>query len=119
MGNKWENTFSYLKKCKEAKIDDVLNQCGKEGVESLTNNTPVNTGLLANSWTYKVLKNSSGYSIVWENSDKEGGYNVALLVQYGHGTGRGGYVQGRDYINPSIQKVFDSMLDKILKEVFN
>lgn len=119
MSNKWDNTFKYLEKCKKTDFDTILNEIGKKGVEVLKANTPINTGRLSESWTYKIEHNADGKTIVWENLDIEGGYNVALLVQYGHGTVRGVYVKGVDYINPAMEQVFSHMLDAIWKEVLS
>lgn len=96
---------------------DVLDKYGQMGVQLLSANTPVDTGLLASSWSYEIVRNYSYTSIVWKNSDIENGRNVAILIQYGHATGTGGYVQGVDYINPALQPVFDKLAEACWKEV--
>ena len=94
-----------------------LDRYGQMGVDALSSNTPVDTGLLASSWRYDIERNKDSVSIVWSNTDIEGGYNVALLVQYGHGNGHGGYIQGIDYINPALKPIFDQILEDLMKEV--
>jgi len=96
---------------------DILDRYGQMGVQLLSANTPVDTGLLASSWSYEIVRNYSYTSIVWKNSDIENGRNVAILIQYGHATGTCGYVQGIDYINPALQPVFDKLAEACWKEV--
>ena len=98
-------------------IVSVMHEAGKRGVEALRHNTPVETGLVAQSWDYKVYRKNGTYSIVWTNSDVEGGFPVAIMLQYGYGTGTGGYVQGRDYINPALKPIFDDISTKVWKAV--
>lgn len=97
----------------------VLSKYGQLGVEMLAGNTPIDTGLLASSWSYEITEDNSGMSIVWKNSDIENGANVAILLQYGHATRNGGYVQGIDYINPALQPVFDKLAEAAWREVQN
>ena len=87
------------------------------GVAALQANTPVDSGATAASWDYRILATSRGLSIVWTNSNDAGGTPVAILLQYGHGTGTGGYVVGRDYINPAIKPVFDRIANDVWKVV--
>ena len=94
-----------------------LDRYGRMGVDALSSYTPINTGLLASSWVYNIERTKDYVSIVWSNTDIEGGYNVALLVQYGHGNGHGGYIQGIDYINPALAPVFEEILNDLLREV--
>ena len=95
----------------------ILNKYGEAGVAALASATPVNTGLTANSWSY-VITNSSGTSkITFTNSNVKNGVNIAILLQYGHGTGTGGWVNGYDYINPAIKPVFDKIAEDAWKEV--
>lgn len=94
-----------------------LEALAQRGVNALASATPVDSGLTANSWTYEI-KRSKGYvTIEWHNTNVNDGANVAILLQYGHGTGTGGYVRGRDYINPAIQPEFDNIADQVWKEV--
>jgi hypothetical protein len=79
--------------------------------------TPVETGETAHSWTYEVRQSKGSYEIVWKNTHVVNGANIALLIQYGHGTGTGGYVPGRDYINPAMKPVFDKILAEVRRVV--
>ena len=94
-----------------------LDKYGEIGVEALSAATPKETGLAASSWTYDVERTKEGTSIVWSNTDIEGGCNVILLLQYGHGTRGGTYVQGIDFINPAMKLIFDQIADEAWKEV--
>lgn len=95
----------------------ALNKYGQRGVDALARNTPTRTGRAAASWGYIVEKTRSAYKITWTNDDVEGGVNVAVIIQYGHGTGTGGYVQGIDYINPALRPIFDQIADDVWREV--
>lgn len=88
-----------------------------EGVVALANATPIDTGLTAQSWNYKIDRTLTHTTIMWTNDNIQGGIPIAVILQYGHGTRNGGYVQGRDYINPAIRPVFDNIADKAWKEV--
>ncbi len=79
--------------------------------------TPAETGKTAASWGYEIVQTRNGYSIFWTNSNINNGVNIALILQYGHGTGTGGYVQGIDYVNPAIRPIFESMANEAWKEV--
>lgn len=107
----------YLERLKEAAKLGVLDKYGREGVAALTSATPTETGLTASSWTYEIERKGSSVSIVYKNSNINKGVPIAVILQYGHGTGTGGWVQGRDYINPAIQPVFDRIADEAWKEV--
>lgn len=110
-------TEAFLKKASKMQICAILNKYGAKGVEALSKNTPVDTGLTAESWSYEIVETGSGYKIYWKNSNIVDGVPIAIILQYGHGTGTGGYVQGRDYINPALQPVFDELADSAWKEV--
>lgn len=107
----------YLERLKEAAKLGVLDKYGREGVTALASATPTETGLTASSWTYEIERKGSSVSIVYKNSNINKGVPIAVILQYGHGTGTGGWVQGRDYINPAIQPVFDRIADEAWKEV--
>lgn len=94
-----------------------LNSYGQEGVNALAAATPRDSGKTADSWSYEIETSFNRVSITWTNSNIVDGVPIAIILQYGHGTGNGGYVQGRDYINPAIQPVFDKIADSIWKEV--
>lgn len=107
----------YLKRLKEAAKLGVLDKYGREGVAALASATPTETGLTASSWSYTIERQNGSVAIVFENSNINKGVSIAIILQYGHGTGTGGWVQGRDYINPAIQPIFDKMADEAWKEV--
>lgn len=107
----------YLERLKEAAKLGVLDKYGREGVAALASATPTETGLTASLWTYEIERKGSSVSIVYKNSNINKGVPIAVILQYGHGTGTGGWVQGRDYINPAIQPVFDRIADEAWKEV--
>lgn len=109
------NTF--LEKAKSAIKLSELDKYGKAGVAALSAATPVDTGLTASSWDYRIERSATQVSITFINTNIQNGIPIAIILQYGHGTGTGGYVQGRDYINPAIQPVFDEMAESALKEV--
>lgn len=89
----------------------------RRGVAALRDATPKDTGLTANSWYYEIKRTDNGITIEWLNSNTSGEYNVALMIQYGHGTKNGGYVAGIDYINPALKPIFDEIADDMWKEV--
>ena len=107
----------FLEKAKETvKIGD-LDRYGREGVAALSSATPVDSGLTASSWYYKINHGNGSVSITFHNSHINDGVPIAIILQYGHGTGNGGWVEGRDYINPAIQPIFDKIADNAWKEV--
>lgn len=107
----------YLERAKEiVKIGD-LDKYGREGVAALSSATPVETGRTANSWYYEIKRQNGSVSIEFLNSNINKGVPIAIILQYGHGTGTGGWVQGRDYINPAIQPIFDKIANDAWKEV--
>lgn len=95
----------------------VLDKYGRKGVEALSANTPIETGETASSWGYYIEQKGSSISVVWTNSHIDKGVNIAIILQYGHATRNGGYVQGRDYINPALQPIFDDLAEAAWKEV--
>jgi len=112
------NLDRFLKEMKAGSIFDVLNFYGQMGVDALANATPSETGLTAASWYYTVENSGGGYSISWLNSNKDRqGTPIVIMLQYGHGTGTGGYVQGVDFINPATKGVFDDISDAVWKAV--
>lgn len=113
----FEKTSLFFKKMSHLNIMSQLDKYGQEGVRALASATPSRTGKTAASWGYEIRQNGNGYSIVWTNSNINKGVPIAIIIQYGHGTGTGGYVQGLDYINPAIQPVFEDIADRIWKEV--
>ena len=108
---------NFLEKAKESvKIGD-LDKYGREGVAALSSATPIDSGKTANSWSYEITNKDGSVTISFNNSNIQNGVPIAIILQYGHGTKNGGWVQGRDYINPAIQPVFDEIVDKAWKEV--
>ena len=108
---------NYLEKAKESIKLGNLDKYGREGVMALSANTPVDSGLTANSWYYIIENKKGSVSITFCNSNISEGVPIAIILQYGHGTGTGGWVQGRDYINPAIRPIFDRIADEAWKEV--
>lgn len=111
-----ERTEAFLRKNKKIKISN-LEQYGVMGVNALAAATPVKTGNTASSWDYKIIEENGKIKIVWTNSNVVKGQQIAVLLQYGHVTGNGGYVVGRDYINPALQPIFDDIAKNAWKEV--
>lgn len=112
------NTHTWLDKLKTGKQFDSLDSAGAAGVAALASATPTDTGQTANSWTYKVFRNRSGKSgVAWYNTNMVGGTSVAILLEYGHGTGTGGYVSGAHYISPAIRPVMDKIAEDVWRKV--
>lgn len=107
----------YLERAKEAvKIGD-LDKYGKAGVAALASATPVDSGETANSWYYEIKRQNGSVSLVFKNSHVNQGVPIAIILQYGHGTRNGGWVEGRDYINPAIRPIFDKIVNDAWREV--
>lgn len=98
-------------------VRNALERGGRKGVAALAAATPVESGLTAASWNYETRISRGSASVIWTNTNTHNGAVVAILLQYGHGTGTGGYVRGRDYINPALRPIFDEIADDIWKEV--
>ena len=96
-----------------------LNRYGEMGVSALARATPTETGKTAKSWTYRIVRTQTYTKIEWFNTNENNGENIAILIQYGHGTGTGGYIQGIDYINPAIRPVFERISDELWRKVTN
>lgn len=107
----------FLRKLQRGDIYNGLESLAQTGVAALEAATPLDSGLAAGSWSYTIERKRGGARIEWTNSDVENGFPVAIMLQYGYGTGTGGYVQGRDYINPATQPIFDQIADKVWKAV--
>ncbi len=107
----------YLERAKEVvKLGD-LDKYGREGVAALASATPVDSGLTAASWSYEITNRNGSATISFKNSNIQNGVPIAIILQYGHGTRNGGWVQGRDYINPAIQPIFDKIANEAWREV--
>lgn len=113
----YAKTFGFLHSITERRIFSVMDRYGPVGVAALAAATPKDSGVTAQSWDYTISEKNGVHAIEWHNSHIVGGVNVAILIQYGHGTGTGGYVQGHDYINPVTKTIFDQILADIQKEV--
>lgn len=113
----FSKTIKYLGKVERAIRLRTLDKYGREGVAALASATPKDSGLTANSWYYKIEHKSGSASIGFYNSNVQNGVPIAIILQYGHGTGTGGWVQGRDYINPAIQPIFDRIANDAWREV--
>lgn len=108
---------TYLEKLKGAVRLSNLDRYGQEGVAALASATPTESGTTASSWYYDITRDSSSVAINFYNSNVNKGVPIAIIIQYGHGTGTGGWVEGRDYINPAIQPIFDRITNEVWKEV--
>lgn len=113
----FSNLTKILERIKGKLHLSVLDKYGKLGVDALKSATPTETGKTAESWSYEIKNNGSSAVISFLNTNVNKGVNIAIILQYGHGTGTGGYVEGRDYINPAIQSVFDQLANEAWKEV--
>lgn len=113
----WKKTRKFLKRCSDLDLDDVLNLYGQEGVDALAKATPKDTGKTAASWSYEVTKGRESIVITWKNSNIMDGVPIAVILQYGHGTRNGGYVEGVDYINPAMRPVFERIAARAWGEV--
>lgn len=107
----------FLERAKEAVRLGDLDKYGREGVAALASATPVDSGLTANSWYYTIEHKNGSSSINFHNSNIQNGVPIAVILQYGHGTRNGGWVEGRDYINPAIQPIFDRIANDAWREV--
>jgi hypothetical protein len=113
----FKNTDAFLQKASKLNIIPVLEAYARRGVEALASATPVRSGLTADSWGYEVTKSGGTYSITWTNSNVVDGVAVAILLEFGHATGTGGYVQGEDYINPVLRPIFEQIENDVWKAV--
>lgn len=107
----------FMERAKETVRLGDLDKYGREGVAALSSATPVDTGLTSQSWTYKIEHTGGSATISFHNSNIQNGVPIAIILQYGHGTKNGGWVQGRDYINPAIQPIFDKIANNAWREV--
>ena len=113
----FKNSKKLLKGASKIDHRRILESYGREGVRVLSAATPVDTNLTASSWEYYITTSRGAYSIIWTNSNVKNGVPIVILIQYGHGTRNGGYVQGRDFINPALQPVFDRFAAAVWQEV--
>lgn len=114
----FSKTFKFLDKLTKQDLQmKVLEKYGQQGVAALAAATPVDTGLTASSWSYDIKRTKDQITISWNNSNIHRGVNIAIILQYGHATRNGGFVAGRDYINPAIRPIFDKMSSEAWEEV--
>lgn len=109
----------FLRTMQAGSIFNILDHYGRMGVDALAEATPVDTGETAASWFYRITEERGRHILSWHNDHIDEDVNVAVILQFGHGTGTGGWVEGRDYINPQMQPLFDTMTENILREVRN
>lgn len=115
----FDKTRNFIKSIRQQDAYGDLDSVGARGVDALAAATPVETGLAQSSWYYIIKKEGSRITISWHNDDVEGGAVVVLLIQYGHGTGTGGYVAGRDFVNPAIKPVMEDAINEVWRKVVN
>lgn len=113
----FKRTERFLKRASKINYKSILEKYAQEGVAALAAATPVDSGVTANSWDYEIRVSQGRYSIAWTNSNIVNGVQIAVIIQYGHGTRNGGWVQGRDYINPALQPIFDKIANELWREV--
>lgn len=113
----FNNTERFFKRAQKMDFYKNLEKYAREGVTALASATPIDSGKTAASWDYEIRKENGKISIYWTNSNINNGVPIAVILQYGHGTNGGGYVQGRDYINPAMQPIFDKIAENAWKEV--
>lgn len=113
----FSKTTRFLERAKEAVHLGTLDKYGREGVAALASATPVDSGLTANSWYYEIIQEKGSATIAFNNSNIQNGVPIAIILQYGHATRTGGWVVGRDYINPAIQPLFDKIVKDAWREV--
>lgn len=113
----FKNTERFFAKSQKLDVRNLLERYAKRGVDALSSATPIDTGLTASSWTYEIKTTKSGITIYWFNTNVVDNIKIALIIQYGHGTGNGAYIQGIDYINPAIRPIFDELSEALWKEV--
>ena len=113
----FSKVLNYLERIKGVANLSILDKYGREGVAALTSATPYESGETARSWYYKIERRKDSASIIFCNSNIQNGVPIAIILQYGHGTRNGGWVEGRDYINPAIQPIFDKILADVWREV--
>ena len=113
----FKNLSSFLEKTKEKLNLGLLDKYGREGIAALQAATPKDTGKTSESWYYKIERKNGSVSLTFHNSNQNKGVPIAIILQYGHATGNGGYVEGVDYINPALRPIFDKIAEEAWKEV--
>jgi hypothetical protein len=113
----FDKTERFLRAMQKLEVEKIVKAAAQRGVTALARATPRDSGLASTSWGYVIENKRGSIMIGWTNKDVENGFPVALMIQYGHGTGTGGYVQGKDYINPAMRPIFDEIADTVWKAV--
>lgn len=113
----FKKTETFLQHALSSDPNRILNEFGRRGVERLRDATPVDSGLTAECWDYQIVQEGKMTRLIFTNSNVNKGVNIAVILQYGHATRNGGWVEGRDYINPALQPIFDALADSLWKEV--
>lgn len=113
----FNNTERFFSNVKDKNFISLLDEYGRRGVDALSSNTPIDSGKTAYSWGYEIHMTKNSWKIIWTNDNINRGIPIAILIQYGHATKNGGYVEGRDFINPAMQPIFDKMADELWREV--
>ena len=113
----FKKTNSFLGKIRDIRYKSILSRYGQLGVEALSAATPVESGETADSWSFEITDDKNGYNLSFLNKNTNQGVNIAILIQYGHATRNGTFVQGRDFINPAIQPIFDQIVENVWGEV--
>lgn len=113
----FKDSLAFLDHLEKADYLKNLDRFGQMGVFALSGSTPKRSGATASSWRYRIVKKHDGVTIQWYNTHNVGGHQIALLIQYGHGTGTGGYIRGIDYVNPAMRPIFETIADSVWKEV--
>jgi len=113
----FDKTFKFLAQLQTLDLKKICESQAQKGVRALVAATPQDSGIAAHSWTYEIEHSKNATTIWWKNTDVENGFPVALMLQYGHGTGTGGWIQGRDYINPAMRPIFDEIAETVWKAV--
>lgn len=114
---KFDKTTRFLYRVEKNNYLNIFEKYGKQGVFELSQATPVDMGLTKDSWSYKIKRTKNGIRIQWLNSNIVDGIPIAILLQYGHATKNGGFIEGTDYINPALKETFDKIAEEIIREV--
>lgn len=113
----FKKTFDFLNRVKNGDVYKILDKYGEQGVAALSKATPIDSGKTSQSWHYRIEKENGNVSLVWYNDNVHEGVNIALVLQYGHGTPNGHYVRGKNYIKPAIKPIVDELEEAVWKEV--
>jgi len=119
LSGSFDNTEALLNRALRNDAVSVLDECGKLGVEALAAATPKDTGLTADSWDYEIAKTNAGYTLYWTNDNETQGIPIVILLEYGHGTRNGTFVEGNDFINPALEALFEKLAEDLWKEVID